>query len=218
MWGRLSFVTVSGADVVQEAPALTQRSEPEPASGSAQAGRVLAIASLLPALLATAWVVAAFPLAALGWFRPAVAVPLFVVVAAVLVPLGLSLVRRSANAPWWSVASTGLIAVGFTVFAALSHSEHTIPRRDAGSYAQIGYWLAQHGGPFYQVPLAAFGPSPGAIGFGSPAFYQHGATIVPQFMTGWPTLLAGAYWAGGWSGLLLLLKVLLLELRRRPIT
>jgi hypothetical protein len=202
--GRLSFVTVSGADVVQEAPALAQRSEPEPATGSARAGRVLAIASLLPALLATAWVVAAFPLAALGWFRPAIAVPLFLVVAAVLVPLGLSLVRRSAHAPWWSVASTGLIAVGFTIFAALSHSEHTIPRRDAGSYAQIGYWLAQHGTPFYQVPLAAFGPSPGVIGFGSPAFYQHGATIVPQFMTGWPTLLAGAYWAGGWTGLLLL--------------
>jgi hypothetical protein len=197
-------VTVSGADVAQEAPAFAQRPEPEPVSGSALAGRVLAIASLLPALLATAWVVAAFPLAALGWFRPAIAVPLFVVVAAVLVPLGFSLVRRSASAPWWSVAATGLVAVGFTVFAALSHSEHTIPRRDAGSYAQIGYWLAQHGGPFYQVPLAAFGPSPGVIGFGSPAFYQHGATVVPQFMTGWPTLLAGADWVGGWTGLLLL--------------
>ncbi|HEX5407739.1 MAG TPA: hypothetical protein VFX16_36180 [Pseudonocardiaceae bacterium] len=172
------------------------------------AGRWLSIASVLPALLATAWVVAAFPLAALGAFRPALVVPLAAVMAAVIVPLGLSLLRRSAvtmRGPWWSVIATGAVAVGFTVFAALTHSEHVVPRRDAGSYAQIGYWLAHSPGTVYHVPLAAFGGSPGALGFASPAFYQHGgATVVPQFMTGWPTLLAGADWVGGWTGLLLL--------------
>lgn len=179
----------------------------DPGQGSELAGRVLSVASVLPALLATSWVVAAFPLAALGQFRPVLVVPLAVLVAAVLVPLGLSLLRRSSvtmRGPWWSVAATGVIAVGFTVFAALSHSEHVIPRRDAGSYAQIGYWLAHHTGTVYHVPLAAFGSSPGTLGFASPAFYQHGASVVPQFMTGWPTLLAGADWVGGWTGLLLL--------------
>lgn len=179
----------------------------DPGPGSALAGRLLSLGSLLPALLAASWVVAGFPLAAFGLFTPAVVVPCVAVVAAILVPLALSLLRRSATAvrgPWWSVAATATIAVAFGVFAALSHSEHVIPRRDAGSYAQIGYWIAHHGGPFYQVPTALFGPAPGVLGFASPAFYQHGTTIVPQFMTGWPELLAGADWIGGWTGLLLL--------------
>jgi hypothetical protein len=184
-----------------------ERPDPDPGPGSELAGRVLSVGSLVPALLATAWLVAAFPLAALDEFRPVFVVPLAVVLAAVIVPCGLGLLRRSSvtmRGPWWSVAATGVIAAGFTVCTALSHSEHIVPRRDAGSYAQIGYWLAHHTGPFYQVPLAAFGPSPGQLGFASPAFYQHGSTVIPQFMTGWPTMLAGADWVGGWTGLLLL--------------
>ena len=87
----------------------------DPAQGSELAGRVLSVASVLPALLATSWVVAAFPLAALGRFRPVLVVPLAVLVAAVLVPLGLSLLRRSAatmRGPWWSVAATGVSRSG----------------------------------------------------------------------------------------------------------
>lgn len=196
---------VSGTDVLA-ATATTTPPTPDADPPGTLAGRVLSIAGLAPALVATAWVVAAFPLAAVGWFHPYTAVPLFVVVAVLLVRMGLSLVRTAAvavRAPWWSVAATGLVAVGFTVFAALSHSEHVIPRRDAGSYAQIGYWLAHHASPFYQLPLAEFGPVTGPIGVASPAFYQHGSTVIPQFMTGWPTMLAGADWIGGWGGLLL---------------
>jgi hypothetical protein len=166
--------------------------------------RFLAVASVVPALLVGSWVVVAFPLAALGLFRPAIVLPLAVVVAAVVVPSGLRLTRPGAGGVRWPGVATAAIAVGFTVFAALTHSGHVVPRRDAGSYAQIGYWLAHHPSPFYRVPLAAFGSTPGQLGFASPAFYQHGATVVPQFMTGWPTMLAGAYWAGGWTGLLLL--------------
>lgn len=170
------------------------------------AGRLLSASSLVPALLATAWLVAAFPLAALDEFRPVLVVPLAVLIAAVITPLGLSLLRRRAvamRAPWWSVVSTWTVAVGFTVFTALSHDEHIVPRRDAGSYAQIGYWLAHHLGPVINAPVAAFGPHPGLLGFASPAFYQRGGNVVPQFMTGWPTVLAGADWIGGWTGLLL---------------
>jgi hypothetical protein len=198
-------LVVSGADVITPPP--DTECPPDAATTGERAGRLLSVASLVPALLATAWVLATFPLAALGWFRPATAFPLAAVVAVLLVPMGLRLVRQTATpAPWWSVAATGLIAAGFTLFAALSHSEHTIPRRDAGSYAQIGYWLAHHGTPFYQVPAAAFGPagSSGMVSFASAAFYQHGDTVIPQFMTGWPTMLAGADWMGGWTALLLL--------------
>lgn len=194
-------------DTQHTAGSFADRSDTDHGSGSEAAGRFLSIASLLPALLVTAWIVAAFPLAATGHLRPVLVVPLAAVVAAVIVPCGLSLLRRSAvtvRGPWWAAVATGAIAVASTVLTALTHSEHVVPRRDAGSYAQIGYWLAHHGGPLYQVPLAAFGPSPGQLGFASPAFYQHGTTVVPQFMTGWPTLLAGADWIGGWTGLLLL--------------
>lgn len=174
--------------------------------GTGRAGRLLGAASLVPALLATAWVLAAFPFAATGRFHLSIVAPVAVVFAAVLVPVGLSLVRRPAvaiRAPWWSVAAVAGIAVAFVVFAALTHSDHVIPRRDAGSYAQIGYWLARSGGLDYAVPLADFGPSPGLLGFASPAFYQPGDTVIPQFMTGWPTVLALAYRLGGWTGLLL---------------
>ncbi|HEX5121444.1 MAG TPA: hypothetical protein VFW65_40195 [Pseudonocardiaceae bacterium] len=173
----------------------------EPRSSS----RFLAVASVVPGLIVGSWVVVAFPLTALGLFRPAIVVPLVVAVAAVVLPLGLRLTRGVGGpGPRWPAMATAAVAIGFTVFAALTHSAHVVPRRDAGSYAQIGYWLAHHPSPFYRVPLAAFGTSPGQLGFASPAFYQHGATVVPQFMTGWPTMLAGAYWAGGWTGLLVL--------------
>ena len=51
------------------------------------AGGVLVGLSTLPALLAMAWLVVACPLAVVGLFRPAVAVPLAVAVAAAVVPL-----------------------------------------------------------------------------------------------------------------------------------
>lgn len=177
-------------------------------SGSLLAGRLLALASLVPALLVTAWVVAGFPLAAVGRFTPALVVPAFVVAAAILVPLGLSLLRHSAatlRGPWWSAAGVGVVAAGFTVFAALTHSSHVIVRRDAGSYAQIAYLLAHQAGLSVFAPVSAYGNFPGLIGFASPAFYFHqqAGTITPQFMTGWPEVLAGADWAGGWTGLLL---------------
>ncbi len=170
-----------------------------------RAGRLLAVLSLAPALVLTAWVLAAFPLAAVGQFRPYLVIPLAVVVAVVLVPLGLSLaarVRVVPRAPWWSVVAVVAIAVAFAVFAALTHDEHVVPRRDAGSYAQIAYWLAHQHGLRYQPPLADFGPSPGALGFASPAFFQPDDTVIPQFMTGWPIVLAGADWLAGWTGLL----------------
>jgi hypothetical protein len=171
------------------------------------AGGVLVGLSTLPALLAMAWLVVACPLAVVGLFRPAVAVPLAVAVAAAVVPLGLALARRTARAmraPWWAALATVAIAGGFTWFAAVNRSEQAVPRRDAGSYAQIGYWLMQHPKLTFAAPAWAFGPSPGDLTFASPAFYARGSEIVPQFMTGWPTALAAAGWVGGWHGILVL--------------
>ena len=93
----------------------------------------------------------------------------------------------------------GGVALGFTVFAAATHDENIVLRRDPGAYAQVGHWLAEHGGVNYHLPVAAFGPSPSELSFASPAFYEVGNHLVPQFMTGWPTLLAAASWVGGWT-------------------
>jgi len=137
-----------------------------------------------------------------GWFRPAVAVPLFVVVAAVLVAVGVeSGPAVGKTAPWWSVASTGLIAVGFTVFAALSHSEHTIP--PAGRrFVRADRLLA---GPARHPVLPGAAGRVRAVARGD-RFRQPGLLparrqpLCRSFMTGWPTLLAGAYWAGRLDG------------------
>ncbi|HEY2668820.1 MAG TPA: hypothetical protein VGJ07_00430 [Rugosimonospora sp.] len=177
------------------------------ADRSALPGRVLSILSLAPVCVLTGWVLAAFPLAALGVFRPLVVIPVATVGAVIVLWMGLALLRAprpAIRAPWWSVVVTTAIAVGFGLFTAFTHSEHVIPRRDAGSYIQIGYWLAHHQALTYPFPAAAFGPSPGNLGFGSPAFYEHGTVLVPQFMTGWPILLAAVDWGWGWGGMLVL--------------
>ena len=156
-----------------------------------------------PALVVTAWLIATFPLVWAGQFRPVAVLPLFVVLAVVLLRFGLPPVLRAAvtlRAPWWSVAATVAIAGGFLVFAAATHSEQVVLHRDNGSYAQIGYLLA-HGGTLKQpVPAGAFGDSGSLVTYESPAFYQVGGHLVPQFMSGWPTMVAAGWWVGGWSG------------------
>ena len=173
----------------------------------AAAGRVLAIGSVLPALLGTGWLVAAVPLAITGQFRPWLVFPLAALAAVVVAVLGCAVLRRTEvirPTPWWPVVLTILIAIGFAVFTAITHSEQVVLRRDAGSYAQIGYLLAHHFGLDQPVPSAVFGPLPASATFASPAFYQVGGTLVPQFMTGWPTVLGGADWLGGWTGMLVM--------------
>ncbi|MDT4986765.1 MAG: hypothetical protein QOI74_859, partial [Micromonosporaceae bacterium] len=179
----------------------TERSPGNPA------GVVLGVLSIGPALLAAAWMTATVPLAALGAFRPIAVFALAAAVAAVVVPLGLSLIRSAAakmSPPWWSVIAIVAVAAGFALFVGATHDQQILLRRDAGSYAQIGYWLAHHAGLNSPVPAAAFGASPGDLTFGSPAFYERGGELIPQFMTGWPTALAAAEWVAGWRGILLL--------------
>lgn len=174
---------------------------------SVTASRVLAIGSVLPALVAIGWLVVAVPLAATGQFHPVLVFPLAVLAAAVVGVLGCAVVARVEvirPTPWWPVVLTILIAVGFAVFAALTHSEQVVLRRDAGSYAQIGYLLAHHFGLNQSLPAQDFGALPAGATFASPAFYQIGGTIVPQFMSGWPTVLGGADWLGGWSAMLIM--------------
>jgi hypothetical protein len=192
-------------------PAGSVRSGPAPTLTSQHhritPGLVLGALSIVPVLLFTAWVVASFPFAALGAFHAYFVVPLALLLAVLLVPAGLRLVSRTAaaiDAPWWTVIATVAVAVGFAWFAAATHDQQIILRRDAGAYAQIGYWLAHHPRLTAVVPSSSFGPGGTDLAYNSAAFYERSGTIIPQFMTGWPTALAGAWWVGGWNGIFML--------------
>jgi hypothetical protein len=164
---------------------------PVPASGAAIG---LERAGVLPALATAAWLLATFPLLLVDALRPIAAVPLFLVVAAPLLRLGWRTRTTHGGGGRWPAVAVVLIAVGSGVANALLHSEHLVLRRDAGSYAQIGLWLAGHGALPIPAHLAAFGGPDPALDPSSPAFYPAGDALDPQFMSGLPLLLAGAVW------------------------
>ncbi|GAA2127929.1 hypothetical protein [Actinomadura napierensis] len=185
------------------------------------AGRLLARLTVAPALLVTAWLVVAMPLLMGGVFRPGPAILLWVPVAAAALWLGLRRRPREAveprdgapdeplgAVPWWSAGGVVAVAVAFGVFEALMCSEQIIVRRDPASYVQFATWLKDHGSLPIPQMRQAFGGGDPALSFDSPAFYQDGGAVVPQFMAGLPLILALGGWAGGTHGMLLMAPLL----------
>jgi hypothetical protein len=184
------------------------------------AGRFLALATVLPALLVIAWLLAALPLLLLGAFTPVLMLVVSVPLAAAGVFAGLRWLPArwqdaapaprdsAARVPWWPVAALVAVALGFGVFQAIYHAHNIFVIIDPASYTQYGYWIAHHGSLPIPQDRAAFGGTAGALSFASPAFFQVGSTVVPQFMSGLPMVLAAGFWAGGTAGALLLAPVL----------
>jgi hypothetical protein len=188
---------------------------------------LLARLSVAPTLIATAFLLAGFPLLLAHWYRPAPVIILTLIVAAVIVPLGLGRLPglrpgRAASVdarfwaqpgdggepdarrtPWWPVVSVLVIAVAFFAFNAAYHSQFLIISRDPAAYMQFGTWIAGHGSLPISTSLSAFGGAKG-ITFGGFAMYQVGNTVVPQFMAGQPMALAVGFWLGGVNAALLL--------------
>ena len=171
-------------------------------------GRLLARVSVLPALLVSAWLLAALPLLLAGWFRPIPALLTLPVVAGVAL-VGWRALDGSPLAaggrddvPWWTTGGIIAVGVGSALVNGVLHSEQLILRRDAASYAQIGHWLAGHGRLPIPVQLEAFGGIHDGLAVGSGAFYADGGSAIPQFMSGLPMTLAGAEWLAGWRGAL----------------
>lgn len=167
------------------------------------AGRVLARLSTWPALVLAGYLAVAFVLVLGGGFTPLPAFGLAAVVAALL----LVWVRRPARlhrtgTPWWVVWSVLGVAVAFGVLECLTHSEQILVERDPAAYVQFGWWLAEHGGLPVDQHREAFGGGVPGLSWNSPAFYQVGTAIWPQFMVGLPTVLAAASWVGGVGGML----------------
>jgi hypothetical protein len=173
------------------------------------AGMLFGRLSVLPVLVAVAWLVVGLPLLLLGWFTPALMLVVSLPVMAVLVFFGVRLLpaqredavsfgRSGLNAtPWWAVLGVVAVAVAFGVNQMIYHSQFIIITRDPASYIQFAAWISHHGSLPIPQDNAAFGGTNSVLSFNSPAFYEVGRTIVPQFMAGLPMVLAAGFWIGG---------------------
>jgi hypothetical protein len=167
---------------------------------------VLAYGSVLPAVLAAAWVLAALPLLLIHIYRPAPAIILGLIVFGLLArPAGRVAAARSrafGAVPWWAVAGVFAVVIGFGVLAFVTSASDVLVRRDPGSYAMSATWLSTHGTIEMPNHAAAFGGTDPNLVLASQGFYPHGGHIIPQFMTGVPVLMAIGGWASGVSGVL----------------
>ena len=171
-----------------------------------RAGWLFGAVTVVPALLAAAWLLPAFPLLITGRLSARPMVFMFAPLAAGLcyfavrqLPATWPSFRRERQkpVPWWALAGTVAIAVAFAAWQIAERTEQIIYLRDPATYLQVGYWIAHHGSLPIPDSAAAFGgPHPG-LGFASSNYYPRGSGIVPQFMTGTPLVLAGAIWLGG---------------------
>jgi hypothetical protein len=177
-----------------------------PAGGGSAAAHILAQASVLPAVLAASWLIAALPLVLFHIYRP---VPATVLGLGLAAALGRPAVRvASARAEsfgrmsWWVLIGVLVVVVGFGVLAYAHSASDVLVRRDPGSYAMSAYWLAKHG--TIQMPdhAAAFRRDAPNLLLVSQGFYGQGSHVIPQFMTGAPILLAVGGWFAGIEGVL----------------
>jgi hypothetical protein len=173
-------------------------------------GLFLARLTVLPALLVLPFLLTSFPLLLLGWFKPVPVIAAWLLLAAVIVPMGwrripsvaggtgwgTAAVEGGSRTPRWTVAAVVAVAAVFGIQQAIYHSQFIIVMTDPASYMQFADWISRHGSLPIPQDAAAFGGAPG-ISFASPAFYQVGSTIVPQFMAGLPMALSLGFWAGG---------------------
>jgi len=172
---------------------------------------VFGAVTVVPALLATAWLLPGLPLLLAHRFDALPMLLIFVPLAAVLcyfalrrLPSGWPCAAgRSGGMPWWAVAGTVAVAVIFAAWQVWMRTEQIIIIRDPGTYLQVGYWIAHHGSLPIPQSLGAFGNAKG-LSFASMAYFPSGTGIVPQFMTGYPMVVAAAVWLGGLSAAMVL--------------
>jgi hypothetical protein len=189
------------------------------------AGLLFGRLTLLPVLLAIGWLIVGLPLLMLGIFTPVAMLLLGVPVMAIAVYLGLGLgpVKPLAarwpalgepvkpalrSAPLWSVIGVVVIAVAFGWDQMVFHSQFVIVTRDPASYSQFAAWISGHGSLPIPQDNSAFGGVNHLLSFATPAFYQVGLSIVPQFMAGLPMVLSIGYWVGGVNAAVALAPIL----------
>jgi hypothetical protein len=171
--------------------------------------------TLVPALLAVAWLVPGAGLLLAGRLLP---VPMMIVSSTLAVALCYFAMRRlPARWPQFGGADRGVpagalflmmvIAAGFGLWQALFRSSQVFAGSDPGAYLQYGYWIAVHGTARIPESAAAFGGAPGLV-FAPAGFTVAGGSVTPGLLPGLPLVLAGGVWLGGLSGALLVPAVL----------
>ncbi len=181
-------------------------------TGADAAGLALAQLTVLPAVLIVAWLVPGLPLLLGGSFLPVPMLLISVPLAAALTVNGLRSMPASwprlgggdrparAWTTWFGLLSTVAVVTGLMAWQLREASESVIVVRDAGTYLQAGYWIAQHGSlPIPEMLKAFGGPHPG-LSFTSIGFLAHGTSIYPAVTSGMPMLLAAGFWAHGLTG------------------
>ncbi|GII53280.1 hypothetical protein Pth03_16690 [Planotetraspora thailandica] len=167
---------------------------------------MLAVASAVPALALSGWLVAGLPLLLLGWFSPLPATLLGGGLAVAFCWYGLRRMPETVESSAWSAAGVFLVAVASAIFNGIFHGEQLIIRRDPATYAQYAIWVAKHGS--LPIPTGDFGGPDRALRFASMGMYGWDGGIVPQFMPGPPIIHSIGYWLGGVPGLVLVPPVL----------
>jgi hypothetical protein len=169
------------------------------------AGGLFGAVTVVPALLAAAWLLPGLPLLLTGRLSAPPLVFMFSPLAVGLCYLALrqrpatwpGFGGRSKPVPWWAVAATVAVAAGFAAWQIAERSEQIIVVRDPAAYLPVGYWIAHHGSLPIPQQAEAFGGAHPGLTFASASFTPAGAGLVPQFMTGLPLVLAAAIWLGG---------------------
>ena len=146
---------------------------------------------MVPALLATAWLLPSLPLLLGGRLSALPLAFMFSPLAAGLcyvalrqrpaawpgpashggtTPLAPPARGERKPVPWWTVAATAAVAVGFAVWQIAARSQQIIVLRDPAIYLQTGYWIAHHGSLPIPYSAEAFGGAHPGLTFASAGF------------------------------------------------
>jgi hypothetical protein len=171
--------------------------------------------TVLPVLLALAWLIPGAALLMAGRLRPApallISAPLAVILVAAalrrvpgqrLVPApGAGQPRRAAPAwtGWWGLAGTIVVAAGFGAWQIRLNSPQIFVLRQPGAVFQLAYWIAGHGSLPIPGSLRDFGGAHPGLAFASTGLAAAHGGLAPQFPPGLAIVTAGGWWIHGMS-------------------
>ncbi len=180
--------------------------------------------TVLPVLLAMAWLIPGTALLMAGRLRPAplvlISAPLAVILIAAVgrrVP-GQRLItapgggqRGRAAAAWtgWlGLAGTIVVAAGFGAWQIRLNSPQIIVTRQPGALFQVAYWIAGHGSLPIGESLRDFGGAHPGLTFASTGLAATHGGLAPQFAPGLAIVTAGGWWIHGMTTAALVSPVL----------
>jgi hypothetical protein len=171
--------------------------------------------TLLPVLLALAWLLPGTALLMAGRLRPAPALLISAPLAVILIAAALRRApgQRLVPAPgsgqpgraapawtgWWGLAGTIVVAAGFGAWQLRLNSPQIIVLRQPGAVFQLGYWIAGHGSLPIPASLHDFGGAHPGLGFASTGLAASHGGLAPQFPPGLAVVVAGGWWIHGMS-------------------